>query len=517
MEKKLSVRYLILGKYIHCYVSLPLSYHSQNFNNNPLTSNPKMEAAAAATIVLYPAPGIGHIVCMVELAKHVVHHHHYSITILLTTGLLDNPSTDAYIHRISTSHPSISFLRFPKTPLTTATQSRAATAFQFIKTNTFNVQSTLTKISQSSTIKALIIDLFCTSAMEAASSIGIPVYYFFTSGAADLALYSYFPQIHRQTTASFRDMAGVELRAPGNAPVKARQMPEPLLDREDPAYSEMLYFCEHLPKANGIIVNTFPELEPAAVTAVEEGVCFPDPEQAPPVYYIGPLIAEPQQSDDGSKSKDCLSWLDKQPSRSVVFLCFGSRGSFSVAQLKEIAEGLERSGQRFLWVVKRPPHNEGSKQIHDTTGEFNLSSVLPSGFIERTKERGLVLMSWAPQVEVLTHESVGGFVTHCGWNSGLEAVVAGVPMIAWPLYAEQHVNRNVMVEDMKVAVGVEQREEDGFVSGEELEMRVKELMESERGREIKERSLKIRDMALAALGEFGSSTNALANLVQTWN
>jgi UDP:flavonoid glycosyltransferase YjiC (YdhE family) len=108
-------------------------------------------------------------------------------------------------------------------------------------------------------------------------------------------------------------------------------------------------------------------------------------------------------------------------------------------------------------------------------------------------------------------------VTHCGWNSVLEAVAAGVPMIAWPLDAEQHVNRNVMVEDMKIAVAVEQREGDRFVSAVEVEKRVRELMESERGTEIRERSLKFKDMARNALGEFGSSTKALANFVQSWN
>jgi hypothetical protein len=202
----------------------------------------------------------------------------------------------------------------------------------------------------------------------------------------------------------------------------------------------------------------------------------------------------------------------------VVYLCFGSRGTFSIPQLKEIAEGLERSGHRFLWVVKRPiQENHGMNQVANTTGEFELSSVLPSGFIERTKERGLVVRSWAPQVEVLSRESIGGFVSHCGWNSVLEGVVAGVPMIAWPLYAEQHVNRNVMVDDMKIAVAVEQREGDRFVSGVEVEKRVREVMESERGAEIRERSLKFKDMARDALGEFGSSTKALANFVQTMN
>ncbi|KAJ1420550.1 glycosyltransferase GT19J14 [Sesbania bispinosa] len=251
-----------------------------------------------STIVLYPCQGIGHIVSMVELAKHIIlQNQHHSIIILLTTGLLDHPSIDTYIQRISTSYPSISFLRFPRSTVTAArTHSFAAMGFQFIKANAVNVRSTLREISKSTIIKALVIDLFCTTAMEEASSMGIPVYYFFTSGAAVLALYSYFPKLHRQTTVSFKDMADVELRIPGNAPLKAPQMPKPVVDREDPAYWDMVYFCEHLPKAKGIVVNTFRELEPVAVKAIEEGLCFPDPREAPPVYYIGPFIAEQQQS-----------------------------------------------------------------------------------------------------------------------------------------------------------------------------------------------------------------------------
>ena len=136
--------------------------------------------------------------------------------------------------------------------------------------------SALTLISKTSTIKAFVIDLFCTAAMDAASSMGIPVYYFFTSGAAVLSLLTYFPTIHNQTEKSLKDLK-VELRLPGNAPLSAWLMPEPVLDREDPAYWDMLYCCSHLPKSSGIIVNTFQELEPDAVKAIEEGLCFPDP------------------------------------------------------------------------------------------------------------------------------------------------------------------------------------------------------------------------------------------------
>ncbi|KAI9101476.1 hypothetical protein K1719_023958 [Acacia pycnantha] len=478
------------------------------------------------TIVLYPAPGIGHIISMVELGKLLLQHHShsFSITILLTTGLLDNPSIDSYIHRISQSYPSISFRRFTFLAVepSASPRSLAAIAFEFIRLNDTNVASALKDISQTSNVRALVIDLFCTSAMSIGSSLGIPIYYFFTSGAAVLSAFSYFPKIHEQTTKSFKDLS-IDLHFPANPPLKAFHMVEPLLDRDDPAYWDFLYFCSNLPKSSGIIVNTFQELEPIAIKVISEGDCFPDPKQAPPVYYIGPLIAEPKdRNEEGTEAEDrgriqnCLTWLDKQPSRSVVYLCFGSRGSMSVEQLKEIAHGLENSEQRFLWVVKRPPIDERTKQTEDTTANFNLESILPSGFMERTRDRGMVVKSWAPQVEVLARESVGGFVTHCGWNSVLEAVVAGVPMIGWPLYAEQHLNRNLLVDDMKMAIGLEHRDENGFVKGEELEKKVRELMESEKGREMRERSLMMRNLAESARGSFGSSTKALNSLVQTW-
>ncbi|TQD93443.1 hypothetical protein C1H46_020962 [Malus baccata] len=477
-------------------------------------------------IVLYASPGMGHIIAMVELGKFIVHRygpHKFSITILYTCGsIVDTASIPVYIRRISHSHPFISFRQFPRvTNNITRNISVPAITFDFIRQNDPHVRSALQEISKSATVRAFIIDLFCTSALPIGKEFNIPTYYFCTSGAAILAAFLYLPKIDEQTktTESFKDLRDTVFEFPGwKSPLKATHMVQLVLDRNDPAYSDMIYFCSHLPKSNGIIVNTFEELEPPAVLeAIAGGLCVPDG-PTPPVYYVGPLIEEEKELSkdaDAAEKEDCLSWLDKQPSRSVLFLCFGSMGSFPAAQLKEIANGLEASGQRFLWVVKKPPAEEKSKQVHGVD-DFDLKGVLPEGFLERTADRGMVVKSWAPQVVVLKKESVGGFVTHCGWNSVLEAVVAGVPMIAWPLYAEQHMNRNVLVTDMEIAIGVEQRDEEGgFVSGEEVERRVRELMESEGGRALRERCKKLGEMASAALGETGSSTRNLANFVSS--
>ncbi|XP_030526029.1 UDP-glycosyltransferase 88F3-like isoform X2 [Rhodamnia argentea] len=465
------------------------------------------------TIVLYPSPGMGHVIAMVELGKLILHRHgpQFAITVLLTTGFADYPSITSYISSISRSHPSISFCRFPLVSVDPANPPRsgAAVAFEFIRKNSANVLQSLRDISAVSTVRALIIDFFCTSALPVAKDLNIPTYYFYASGASSLAAFLYFPGLFERSTKSFKDQIGVILEFPGLPPLKATQMPEPTLDRDDPAYGEMCYFCDHMTKVDGILVNTFEALEPKAVELIASGACVPDA-PTPPVYCIGPLIAdESSRAGDSTVGgqQDCLSWLEKQPRKSVVFLCFGSRGTLSAAQIKEVAVGLEKSGHRFLWVVKNPSGN----------GDMDLEALMPEGFLERTKERGMVVRSWAPQVAVLRKEAVGGFVTHCGWNSVLEAVAAGVALVAWPLYAEQHMNRNFLVQHMEMAIGVEQRDGDGFVSGDEVERAVRELMESERGRELREKSWAMREEAAEALGDFGSSTTALAKSAQKWS
>lgn len=165
-------------------------------------------------------------------------------------------------------------------------------------------------------------------------------------------------------------------------------------------------------------------------------------------------------------------------------------------------------------MVRSPPSEDKSKRFL-APPEPDLGALLPEGFLERTKGRGLVVKSWAPQVAVLNRESVGGFVTHCGWNSVLESLMAGVPMVAWPLYAEQKLNRVSLVEEMKLAMPLDGAEK-GWVAAEELEKRVRGLMESEEGRALRERTVALKEKALEALSKDGSSVSALNELVQLW-
>ncbi|XP_042516173.1 UDP-glycosyltransferase 88F3-like [Macadamia integrifolia] len=281
-------------------------------------------------------------------------------------------------------------------------------------------------------------------------------------------------------------------------------MPQVLHDRNNEYYDELLDMSINFTKSRGIISSTFQALEPRVIEVVEE--------KTPAYFCIGPLVVEPR---DQSSEPNCLRWLDAQTSRSVVFLSFGSRGVFPAKQISEIAEGLERSGQRFLWVARSPPTDSGKRSSLSATDDFDLDAVMPEGFLDRTRDKGQVVKSWAPQVEVLSRESVGGFVTHCWWNSVLEAVCAGVPMLAWPLYAEQEVNKEVLVEDMKLAMPMEAAE-DGIVVAAEVEKRIKALIDSDEGAEMRERSREIREKALAAWAEGGSSKTAFTNLAKSW-
>ncbi|KAL6320689.1 hypothetical protein AAG906_008689 [Vitis piasezkii] len=472
------------------------------------------------SVVLYPSPGIGHLISMVELGQLILKHHpSFSITVFIVTPPYNTGSTAPYLARVSSTIPSITFHHLPTISLpldSFSSPNQETLAFELLRLNNPNVHQALVSISNNSSVRALIVDSFCTTALSVAAQLNIPCYYFFTSGACCLASYLYLPFIHQQTTKSFKDL-NTHLHIPGLPPVPASDMAKPILDREDKAYEFFLNMFIHLPRSAGIIVNTFEALEPRAVKTILDGLCVLDGPTSP-IFCIGPLIAADDRSGGGGAGgggiPECLTWLESQPKRSVLFLCFGSLGLFSEEQLKEIAVGLERSGQRFLWVVRSPPSKDRSRRFLALLDQ-DLNSLLPDGFLDRTKERGLVVKSWAPQVAVLNHASVGGFVTHCGWNSVLEAVCAGVPMVAWPLYAEQRFNRVVMVEELKLALPMEESEE-GFITATEVEKRVRELMESEEGNTLRLRIMAMKEAAKTAMSDGGSSRDALTKLVQSW-
>ncbi|KAK1322373.1 UDP-glycosyltransferase 88A1 [Acorus calamus] len=471
-----------------------------------------MKMKIEETIVLYPSPGMGHLVSMVELAKLFTRQGFKLIILIIPPSY--HTSTASFITTVSASNPSITFHHLPKIDLppdSVPSPHHEALQFELIRLHIPNLTRALHSITShpSTSVRAFIADFFCSTSLDVAAHLNIHFYFFVTSGAAVLATFLYLTTLHESTTLSFRELGQTPLDIPGLPPLPAIDMPLPILDRDDPAYEGFLYFSHQLSKAKGIILNSFESLEPRALKSISDGLHVPN---APPipVHCIGPLIMSEKRGVGGD---GCLKWLDAQPEKSVVFLCFGSLGLFSAEQLREIALGLERSGHRFLWVVRSPPLTAEQSKLVSATPEPDLDALLPPGFVERTKERGLVMKSWAPQAAVLSHGSVGGFVTHCGWNSVLEAICGGVAMVAWPLYAEQRMNRVFLVEEMKLAIPIDGFDR-GMVGAMEVERRVRQLMSDDGG--LRERVLRAKHQAIAALSEGGSSNSVLVGLVKEW-
>lgn len=160
------------------------------------------------------------------------------------------------------------------------------------------------------------------------------------------------------------------------------------------------------------------------------------------VYGVGPLslVGERESESLDDANSDVWGWLDECPEGSVLYVCFGSQKLLNGKQMEALASGLERSRTRFLWVVK--------------TGGEEGYGVVPEGFEERVQGRGLVVKAWAPQRAILNHRAVGGFLSHCGWNSVLEGIVAGVIVLGWPMEADQFLNARLLVEDVGTSVTV---------------------------------------------------------------
>ncbi|XP_022742795.1 scopoletin glucosyltransferase-like [Durio zibethinus] len=261
----------------------------------------------------------------------------------------------------------------------------------------------------------------------------------------------------------------------------------------------------------GVLVNSFHELEPAYSELYSKVI-------GRKAWHVGPVSLCNKKNNDKAEignaassinKHECLRWLDSKKLNSVLYICFGSIVRTSAAQLNEIAKGLEASGQDFIWVVRKV-NNEDKEDW------------LPEGFEERMEGKGLIVREWAPQVLILDHEAIGGFMTHCGWNSTLESITAGVPMVTWPHCAEQFSNEKLVTDVLKIGVGVGAKEWYRWadysttkfkVTMEDIERAVPRVMVGEEADEMRKRAKELKNMAMKAVEEGGSSYSDLNALL----
>ncbi|KAL4587480.1 hypothetical protein LXL04_000351 [Taraxacum kok-saghyz] len=176
-----------------------------------------------------------------------------------------------------------------------------------------------------------------------------------------------------------------------------------------------------------------------------------------------------------NKRHKSLEWLDKQPQNSVIYVSFGTTTSFSDDEIRELANGLENSQHKFIWVLRDADKGD------IFNGEIRRVE-LPEGFEERIEETGLVVREWAPQLEILAHPATGGFMSHCGWNSCMESITMGVPIAAWPMHSDQPRNATLVIEALKIGIRV---------TSSSIDASIRKLMGSDEGDEMRNRAAKL--------------------------
>lgn len=264
-------------------------------------------------------------------------------------------------------------------------------------------------------------------------------------------------------------------------------------------------------QSDGILVNTVEELE-------SKGLEYLRQTRWRRSWAIGPMLSPPSPpvsaASTTSSAPSFIDWLNQHPPDSVLYISFGSQSSLSPSQMLELAKGLETCGKPFIWVI-RPPVG------FDINDEFR-PEWLPDGFEDRITERkqGILTKKWAPQVEILAHKSTGAFLSHCGWNSVLESLSCGVPIIGWPMAAEQLFNSKLLEEELGVEVELA-RGSKAEIRGVDVARVVGCLMdgESEKGWEIRKTAKRIAEVMKAAVRDDelckGSSIQAIENFIQT--
>ncbi|TVU18802.1 hypothetical protein EJB05_34916, partial [Eragrostis curvula] len=254
-------------------------------------------------------------------------------------------------------------------------------------------------------------------------------------------------------------------------------------------------------RSYGEVFNSFADLEPGCVDHYRAAL-------GRRVWLVGPLV-QARTDDNIAGAGGCLRWLDGKPRGSVVYISFGTFTHFSPAERRELARGLQLSGNNFLWVV--------SGEDTDVSSHW-----MPEGFADLISERGLIFRGWAPQTRILNHPAVGAFVTHCGWKSVLEAVSAGVPLVTWPRYADQFYNEKLIVEVLKVGVSLGSAEyasklevRDSLISGETIAGAIGGVMgDNEVAEAMRKMAKELRAKARSATGKGGSSYEDVGQLIQ---
>ncbi|KAF2294102.1 hypothetical protein GH714_007539 [Hevea brasiliensis] len=463
--------------------------------------------------VCIPYPAQGHINPMLKLAK-LLHHSGFYITFVHT----EHNQRRLLKSRGSNSLPGLPDFVFETIPdglpPTDADASQdIASLVEATSTNCLvPFRELLAKLNSSSDIppvSCIISDGIMTFTLKAAEEIGVPDVLFWTTSACGFLGYANSKNLIERGLVPLEDVSYLTNGflettidwIPGMKDIRLRDLPTitRITDGNDSMLKFTIREIERASKASAIVLNTYDELENEVLLGLSSMF-------SPPIYTLGPLqllLGENSSENDVAsissnlwkEDTECLQWLDSKEPNSVVFVNFGSMTVITSQQLVEFAWGLANSKQNFLWII-RPDLVQGE------------SAILPKEFLDETKERG-TMASWCQQEQILKHPSIGGFLSHMGWNSTIESLSSGVPMVCWPFIGETPTNCRFACNDWGIGMEI-----DYNVKRDEVEKLLKELMEGAKGKEMKKKALEWKRKAEEAAAPNGSSYINLDRLIE---
>ncbi|KAK7328138.1 hypothetical protein VNO77_22234 [Canavalia gladiata] len=446
--------------------------------------------------VLIPSPFQGHINPLLKLGK-LLHLRGFHITFVLTEynhkRLLrsrgDNPLDGISNFKFETMPDGL-----PMDDDSNVSQDIPCLCDSIKKNFPHSFRVLLARLNHSATtglippITCLVSDFCMSFPIQAAEELALPILLFSPLSAGGFLSFMHFRTLvdkgiiplkdERYLTNGYLDTKVDSI--PGLQNFRLKDLPD-FVRTTDPNEFMLQYFIEvadRTKKVSAIAFNTFDELENDALNAISS--------MFPSLYTIGPLPLFLNQSPHNQSASlgsnlwkedpECLEWLESKEPRSVVYVNFGSITVMSPEQLLEFAWGLANSKKPFLWII-RPDLVIG--------GSF----ILSDEFVNETRDRSLIA-SWCPQEEVLNHPSIGGFLTHCGWNSTTESICFGVPMLCWPFFADQPTNCRYICNEWNIGIEI-----DSNVKREDVEKLVNELVVGEEGKKMRKKAMELKKMA----------------------
>ncbi|XP_062181189.1 UDP-glycosyltransferase 87A2-like [Phragmites australis] len=452
-------------------------------------------------VVAVPYPGRGHVNAMLNLCRLLAARDGVSATVVVTEewlGLLGAPAA------LPALGPRVRFETIPN--VIPSEHGRANDMVGFLEAVYTKMEEPFDRLLDRLAPlapAAIVADVFVPWTVAVGVRRGVPVCVMCPLSATMFAVHYHFNRLLVAAGGSASPVAEIadgtdpcliENYIPGTKSIRLSDI-EPThanTNTNKSLLKKVLEPYSNLRNAQCVMVTSFHELESGAIDSLRQELSFP-------VYAVGPCIPfmALQEHKASPVGEGHMAWLDAQPVGSVLYVSLGSFLSVSSAQLDEIAVGLAKSKSKFLWVLRDA---DARSRVRGLVHGCDAGLVVP----------------WTDQLKVLCHPSVGGFFTHCGMNSTLEAVYAGVPMLTLPIAFDQPTNSRLVVEVWKTGLDLKEKARaDGVIGREEIAADVARLMHSDaaEAEDMRRRATMLKDAARAASEEGGSSWKDITSFI----